>query len=255
MTRKSAKQTEPQRLQKVLAQAGVASRRAGEQMIEAGRVSVNGQVVTRLGVKVDPDRDEIRVDGQPLPKTGEPPLYIILNKPPKILSAAADERGRQTVVDLVDTPARLYPVGRLDWHSEGLILLTNDGDLTRKLTHPGYAIEKEYHVLVRGQPSTQTLAQWRQGGIVVEGRPTAGAGVERLKVEHQNTWLKVILTEGRKRQIREVARAMGHPVITLKRVRIGPIQLGNLKRGQWRHLNPAEVQRLKQAANLSRKNP
>lgn len=253
--RKNALRAEPQRLQKVLAKAGIASRRASEQMIVAGRVSVNGQVVTQLGVKVDPGRDEIEVDGRPLPQHSEPLVYIILNKPPKVLSAATDDRGRQTVVDLVDVPARLYPVGRLDWRSEGLILLTNDGDLTRKLTHPSHAIDKEYHVLLGGQLSTEALIQWRQGGIVVEGRPTAPAVVERLKLEHQNTWLKIILTEGRKRQIREIAQTLGHPVITLKRVRIGPIQLGNLKRGQWRHLNPTEVQRLKQAANLPRKNP
>jgi pseudouridine synthase len=255
MTKKSSEKIENQRLQKVLAHAGVASRRASEELIEQGRVSVNGQIVTQLGTKVDPQQDVIKVDGRPLAKLAGQPTYIILNKPVNVLSAASDERGRRTVLDLVDTPERVYPVGRLDLYSEGLILLTNDGDLAEKLTHPGHQVEKEYHVLVAGRLSIETLARWRAGGIEVEGRPTAAAVVERMKIEGDNTWLKIILTEGRKRQIREVARALGHPVKWLRRVRIGPIQLGHLKSGRWRHLTPAEVQRLKQAAhrNYSKK--
>lgn len=236
-----------ERLQKVLAHAGVASRRASEVLIQQGRVSVNGQVVNELGIKVDPRRDVISVDGQPLARQAETPVYIILNKPRNVLSAASDERGRQTVLDLVDIPERVYPVGRLDLLSEGLILLTNDGDLTKKLTHPSHKVEKEYHVLVTGKPSTQSLSLWRQGKIEVEGKPTARATVKILKVKGEDTWLSVILTEGRKRQIRKIAKTLGHPVKNLVRVRIGPIQLGRLGLGKWRHLSVREVARLKSA--------
>ncbi len=237
-----------ERLQKVLAHAGVASRRASEVIIQQGRVSVNGQIVTQLGTKVNPQRDEISVDGQPIPKQREQYVYIILNKPYNVLSTASDDRGRKTVLDLVETTKRVYPVGRLDLQSEGLILLTNDGNLTKKLTHPSYKIEKEYHVLVTGKPATQTLVRWRNGDVELDGKPLAQAGVEHLKSAGHNTWLKIILTEGRKRQVREVAKALGHPVKSLKRVRIGPIRLGNLKSGKWRHLNPSEIERLKKTA-------
>lgn len=248
MPKRKAK-PDKQRLQKVLAHAGVASRRASETLIEEGRVAVNGQVVTTLGTKVDPQRDTIAVDGHVLSSQVQPPVYIILNKPRNILSAAKDDRGRKTVVDLVDVSERVHPVGRLDLQSEGLILLTNDGDLTKKLTHPSHRIEKEYQVLVEGKPSTATLFKWRQGGIDVAGRPTAKAVVERMKYESGSTWLQVILTEGRKRQIREVARALGHRVKKLIRVRIGPIRLGGLKTGSWRHLTQSEIQLLKREGN------
>ena len=247
----AAKQNEGlQRLQKVLAQAGIASRRASEALIAQGRVSVNGQPVTVPGFKVDPQRDTIAVDGQPLARKAEQPVYVLLNKPRGVLSAASDARGRQTVLDLVDLPERLFPVGRLDLYSEGLILLTNDGELTAKLTHPRYEIEKEYHVLVYGRPTTPTLAQWRRGGVEVEGKPVGRAVVEKLKEEGDGTWLKLILTEGRKREIREVARTLGHPVKRLIRVRMGPVELGHLKPGTWRHLTGAEVQRLKAEAKV-----
>jgi 23S rRNA pseudouridine2605 synthase len=205
--------------------------------------------VTELGTKVDPGHDEIRVDGQLLPKQSERPIYIMLNKPRNVLSAASDDRGRQTVLDLVDTVERIYPVGRLDLPSEGLILLTNDGQLTQKLTHPRHGIEKEYHVLVTGKPTIQALIRWRNGEVEIGGRLATRAVVERLKVEGERTWLKVVLTEGRKRQIRETAKALGYPVKSLKRVRIGPLRLGNLKVGQWRYLNPTEIDRLKKAVS------
>ena len=241
-------QSNEERLQKVLAHAGVASRRASEALIEQGRVTVNGQTVTVLGFKVDPQRDVIAVDGQRLPKPSAKLVYIMLNKPRDVLTTVSDDRGRQTVVNLVDVEERVYPVGRLDLKSEGLILLTNDGELAEKLTHPRSHLEKEYLVLVAGRPSTPTLARWRRGEIEVEGKPVGRAVVERLKIEGDNTWLKIILTEGRKRQIREVAKALGHPVRKLERVRIGPIKLGHLKPGRWRHLNSVEVQRLKAAS-------
>ncbi|MCK6630464.1 MAG: rRNA pseudouridine synthase [Anaerolineae bacterium] len=239
-----------ERLQKVLAHAGVASRRASEELIQQGRVTVNGQTVTVLGFKVDPRRDVIAVDGQRLPRPSEKPVYLILNKPRDVLTAASDDRGRRTVVDLVEVEERVYPVGRLDLRSEGLVLLTNDGDLAEKLTHPRSHVEKEYLVLVAGRPTTATLIRWRRGEVEIEGRPTAPAIVERLKLEGENTWLKIILTEGRKRQIRDVAKALGHPVKRLERVRIGPIKLGHLKPGKWRHLNPVEVEQLKRSVKL-----
>ncbi len=236
-----------ERLQKVLARAGIASRRGSEELIEQGRVTVNGQTVTVLGYKVDPQHDVIAVDGQPLTRSSEKLVYIILNKPRDVLSAASDNRGRKTVVDLVDIKERIYPVGRLDFKSEGLVLLTNDGELAEKLTHPRSHVEKEYHVLVSGRPANPTLAHWRRGEIEVEGQPTGKAVVERLNIEGNNTWLKIILTEGRKRQIREVATVLGHPVLRLERVRIGLIKLGHLKPGRWRYLYPVEVEQLKRS--------
>jgi 23S rRNA pseudouridine2605 synthase len=244
----SSKASGEERLQKVLAHAGVASRRASEGLIQAGRVRVNGRVVTELGTKVNPRQDVITVDGKPLPRSDESPVYILLHKPRNILSAASDDRGRRTVLDLVDIDARVYPVGRLDLQSEGLILLTNDGELTKQLTHPAHHIEKEYHALVGGKPSAQTLSRWRSGELELEGKPLAPAKVNKMSDEgEKNTWLRIVLTEGRKRQIREVARMLGHPVRVLQRVRLGPIRLGKLKPGRWRHLTPAEVQRLKRA--------
>lgn len=239
-----------ERLQKVLAHAGVASRRASEEIIAQGRVTVNGQVVTVLGYKVDPQRDVIAVDGQRLDRPAEKPVYIMLNKPTGVLSTASDEHGRRTVLDLVNVEERIYPVGRLDYQSEGLILLTNDGALAEKLTHPRSHVEKEYQVLINGKPTNHTLSRWRQGGLEVEGQPTGQAVVERLEAEGNHTWLKIILTEGRKRQIREVAQALGHPVLRLERVRIGPLKLGHLKPGKWRHLNPVEVEQLKRSVKL-----
>jgi 23S rRNA pseudouridine2605 synthase len=234
-----------ERLQKVLAHAGIASRRASEKIIEQGRVTVNGQVVRELGSKVNPLTDVIAVDGKKLSQQAEKLVYILLNKPAGILSAAKDQqRGRKTVVDLVEVTERVYPVGRLDLNSEGLLLLTNDGDLAGKLMHPRFHVEKEYQVLVKGHPSTETLNRWRRGGIEVEGKPTAPAVVERLNMEGENFWLKIILTEGRKRQIREVAKTLRHPVIRLERVRMGPIKLGKLKPGHWRYLAPDEIQHL-----------
>lgn len=245
--KKKMLQAETERLQKVLAHAGIASRRASEELIVAGRVKVNGQVVTALGTKVDPSRDTIAVDGTVLSKGTEKSVYVILNKPCYVLSAASDDRDRKTVIDLVDITERVYPVGRLDFNSEGLILLTNDGELTKKITHPGYHIEKEYRVLVKGKPSTEVLMRWRKGDVELDGKRAAPAVVRKMKGEGDNTWLQIVLTEGRKRQIREVAKIFNHHVLRLERVRIGPLKLGSLKTGRWRFLTQTEVQRLKQA--------
>jgi 23S rRNA pseudouridine2605 synthase len=237
------------RLQKVLAQAGVASRRACEELIRQGRVQVNGQVVTELGTKVDPNRDEIRVDGAPI-SGPEERVYLILNKPPGYISTTHDPWGRPTVLDLIPHQGRLYPVGRLDAESEGLLLLTNDGRLTHRLTHPRYEHEKEYLVLVKGHPSQTVLSQLRQGVDLEEGR-TAPAKVSRVSRKEGSetppgtTWLRIVVHEGRKRQIRRMCAAVGHPVQRLIRVRMGPIELGNLPEGGYRPLSAKEVRRLR----------
>jgi pseudouridine synthase len=225
-----------------LAHAGVASRRKAEELIRQGRVAVNGKVVTRLGTKVDPAHDEIRVDGQRI-QVAASRTYVMLNKPRGVLSTMEDERGRRALGDLMQSQVRLYPVGRLDAGSEGLILLTDDGELANLLTHPRYRHEKEYRVLVNGHPSDKTLAAWRQG-VVLDGQTTAPARVDLLRREKDSSLLRVVIREGRKRQIRRVASMLGHPVRELQRVRLGPLHLGQLAVGQWRYLTSQEVRQL-----------
>ena len=231
-----------QRLQKVLAHAGVASRRKAEELIRQGRVTVNRQVVTELVTKVDPARDEIRVDGERI-RAASSGVYILLNKPRGVLSTMEDERGRKSLGDLVPVPTRLYPVGRLDVSSEGLILLTDDGELANLLTHPRYGHEKEYLTLVSGHPSDKTLEAW-QHGVLLEGKLTAPAQVDVVKSQGDATLLRIVMYEGRKRQIRQVAALLGHPVRELKRVRLGPLRLGTLETGQWRYLTAREISEL-----------
>jgi pseudouridine synthase len=228
-----------ERLQKVLAHAGVASRRKAEDLIRQGRVSVNGRTVTQLGTKVDPGRDKIRVDGQRV-QVATSQTYLMLNKPRGVLSTMEDDRGRRALDDLVQAPVRLYPVGRLDVNSEGLILLTDDGELANLLTHPRYRHEKEYRVLVNGHPSSKTLAAW-QRGVVLDGQSTAPAKVDVIRREKDASLLRIVMHEGRKRQIRRVASLLGHPVRELKRVRLGPLYLGALDVGQWRYLTGKEI--------------
>jgi 23S rRNA pseudouridine2605 synthase len=240
-----------ERLQKVLAHAGVASRRKSEELIRQGRVTVNGRVVNQLGTKVDPARDDIRVDGQRI-QVQSSHVYIMLNKPRGMLSVMEDARGRPALNDMVQVPVRLYPVGRLDVISEGLILLTDDGELADLLTHPRYEHEKEYRVLVNGQPSVKTLAAWRQG-VILDGKPTAPARVDLLRRDRDAALLRVVMREGRKRQIRNVASLLGHPVRELRRVRLGPLQLGTLEVGQWRYLTAKEVQKLEALKRPSKK--
>jgi 23S rRNA pseudouridine2605 synthase len=231
-----------ERLQKIMAQAGLGSRRACEDIIRQGRVEVDGKIAT-LGAKADPRRQRVVVDGQPLTHPEEP-LYVALHKPRGVLSVSQDDRGRRTVRDLVPLPGHLYPVGRLDALSEGLIILTNDGELTNRLTHPRYKHTKEYHACLDGQPSAQTLQKWRRG-VFLDGKKTAPAEVSILHREKDRTWLRITLHEGRKRQIRRVAGELGHQVYYLIRVRIGPVHLGELKPGEWRHLNAGELKKLK----------
>jgi pseudouridine synthase len=245
-----------ERLQKFLARAGVASRRQSEELIREGRVTVNGRVVTQLGTKIDPSGDQVRVDGR-LIRLAEEHVYIVLNKPRGVLSTMQDTRGRRALGDLVPVPARLYPVGRLDAASEGLILLTDDGDLANLLTHPRYGHDKEYRIVVNGRLSDETLESWRQG-LVLDGKKTAPARVEVLGTRKDTTLLRVIMREGRKRQIRRVAETLGHPVLELTRTRLGPLDLGLLDVGQWRYLTAKEINslvELKQRAQKAAKSP
>jgi 23S rRNA pseudouridine2605 synthase len=247
-----------ERLQKVLAHAGVASRRKCEELILQGRVRVNGQVVTQLGTKVDPTQDTIKVDGQAV--TLEAKVYILLHKPRGYLSDALDFRGHPSALSLVPDGERLYPAGRLDARSEGLLLLTNDGDLAHRLTHPRYEHEKEYLALVEGKPTEATLRRMRKGVVERDGqtlRADAVEWLERLGPEAQShrwgkaprgmVWLRIVLHEGKKRHIRRMCAALGHPVRRLIRVRIGPLELGDLPVGKWRYLTQGEVKRLRSA--------
>jgi 23S rRNA pseudouridine2605 synthase len=212
-------------------------------------VTVNGKIVTQLGTKVAPARDEIRVDGARIRSVSEQ-VYVLLNKPRGILSTMEDKRGRRALGDLVKIPARLFPVGRLDADSEGLVLLTDDGELANLLTHPRYRHDKEYRVLVNGHPSEKTLAAWRRG-VVIDGETTATAQVDLLQKEKDSSWLRIVMHEGRKRQIRRVAALLGHPVRELKRVRLGPLRLGTLEIGQWRYLTAKEIDELEAVKRAS----
>jgi 23S rRNA pseudouridine2605 synthase len=234
-----------ERIHKVLARAGVAALRPAEDMVMAGRVTVNGRVVRELGAKVDPDTDVIAVDGNiiTVPEPSDPHRYIMLNKPVDVISTAQDTHGRPTVTGLIPSDVRLFPVGRLDANSEGLILLTDDGDLAYRLTHPRFEVEKEYRVLLDRTPTIDDLRRWR-GGVELEGEMTLPAWVEVLDRVPEGTWVRVVMREGRKRQIREIARVLGYEVLRLVRVREGPIALGDLKPGEWRELTSAEVRAL-----------
>jgi 23S rRNA pseudouridine2605 synthase len=235
-----------ERLQKYLASCGVASRRKAEQLISAGRVVVNGQVVSQLGAQVEPGVDRVEVDGRSVePATAK--LYLMVNKPTGVVTTTSDPWGRKTVLDLVPKLGRVFPVGRLDADSEGLLLLTNDGELANRLMHPRYGCEKEYHVLVRGEPTPEALRRLREGIDLVEGR-TAPAVVEIDRpAPGGGRWLRVILHEGRKRQVRRMLAEVGLPVEQLRRVRIGPLELEDLPPGRARPLSRSEVAALRQA--------
>ncbi|MEN9939039.1 MAG: hypothetical protein RLZZ387_5618, partial [Chloroflexota bacterium] len=237
----------PERLQKVLASAGVASRRDCEVLIAEGRVSVNGKVVRVPGTRVDAEQDEITVDGQAIGAIS-PRTYVMLHKPTGVVSTTDDPQGRPTVVELVKVDARLFPVGRLDYDSEGLLLLTDDGELTQRLTHPSHHVEKEYRVLLDAAPSPDALRHWREG-VELDGVRTAPAWVEVQERVPEGVWVRVVLHEGRKRQIREVARLLGYEVLRLIRVREGPILLGDLSMGEWRALSEGEVEQLRDHAD------
>ncbi len=235
-----------ERLQKILAQAGYGSRRACEDFITAGRVRVNGKIA-ELGQKADSAIDKITVDGKPI-AAAETLTYIALYKPRMVLSTVERERGddRQTVRELVDIPQHVYPVGRLDFESEGLVLMTNDGDLTNKLTHPRFGHQKEYRVLLARRPDQEQLDAWRRGVVLEDGYKTAPVEVRFESAQGKGAWVRVIMGEGRKRQIRETCKQLGLPIVRILRVRIGSLRLGNLKPRQWRYLTLQEVNELKE---------
>ena len=232
-----------ERLQKILARAGYGSRRACEQFIVERRVTVNGQVA-ELGSKADASKDRIVVDGLLIP-IAEQPVYIALYKPRGVLSAVSADDARPTVRELVEVPEHVFPVGRLDVDSEGLILLTNDGELAHRLTHPRYGHEKEYRVLVARRPDESQLENWRRGVVLEDGYRTAPAQIRVESTAGKGTWLRVILREGRKRQIRETGSRIGLPVVKIIRVRIGSLQLGRLNSKEWRYLSEREIAELK----------
>lgn len=234
-----------------MAHAGIASRRESEKIIQQRRVSVNGKIVTELGTKVDPNRDEIRVDGRRI-EIAKSYTYVMLNKPSGMLSVMDDPQGRKDLSDLIASPQRLYPVGRLDASSQGLILLTDDGELANLLTHPRYEHQKEYRVLVNGTPSKKTLAAW-QRGVMLDDKITAPAEVEIIRKDREDAILRIVMREGRKRQIRRVASLLGHPVRELTRVRLGPLHLGSLTEGQWRYLTSKEIRQLNDLKRRVRK--
>jgi len=237
-----------ERLQKIIAHAGVASRREAEEMIRTGRVTVNGRVVTELGTKADPGRDHVKVDGKLIVRA-EDHVYILLYKPKEVMTTVEDPEGRRTVVDLVrGVRERIYPVGRLDYHSEGLVLLTNDGELAYKVSHPTHGSVKTYNVKVRGVPDERLLDKLRRG-ITLEGQRTLPCEITRIKTtgrsnDEGNSWVEVKLREGRTQQIRKMFKAVGHPVTKLKRVAIGPISDPKLSPGVWRELTKLEVKML-----------
>lgn len=238
-----------ERLQKIMARAGIASRRASETFIEEGRVRVNGKVAT-LGDKADPYKDTITVDGRKI-DAPEPMLYVALNKPRNVISAAKSPDPRPTVLDIVPFEERLYPVGRLDIESEGLILLTNDGELTHRLTHPRYKCEKVYKVLVGTEPEAKQLDIWRRGVVLEDGYRTAPVKLKVESITPKGTWLNVTMHEGRKRQIREVGATIGLPVFRIIRQSIGTLKLGKLKPKQWRELTHGEVRDLRKLVGLA----
>ena len=252
-----------ERLHKIMANAGIASRRKCEEMILARRVRVNGKIVSELGVQVDPARDRIEVDGALI--RVEKKTYVILHKPKGYLSDVDEARGKPLAVDLVPSQERLYAAGRLDANSEGLLLMTNDGDLAHHVTHPRYQHEKEYLALVEGEPTQETLERWLKG-IWYEGERLRVDSVKVIRElgmlarrQHWNdarrgeTWLRIVLHEGKKREIRHLCGALGHPVRRLIRIRIGPIELGMLPVGEWRVLSEREIDQLKSSNPLRKK--
>ena len=238
---------EGERLQKVLARAGVASRRAVEEMITAGRIRVNGKQAV-LGQRVDPNKDEVEVDGSRLPLKTDL-VYYLMNKPPGVVTTAEDELGRPTVMDLIDAAERVWPVGRLDIDTEGALILTNDGDLTHRLTHPSFEVEKTYVVWAKGTVGDKALRALARG-VELEDGPTAPAKVSLRETSGGASLIEMTITEGRNRQVRRMMEAVGHDVIRLARTTIGPLTLGHLRPGTARRLALGEIRSLYRAVGL-----
>jgi len=244
-----------ERLHKLLARAGVASRRSVEAMVRAGRIKVNGRTVTAPGVKIDPERDEVQVDGKTVylkKLLQRKPLYLAFYKPAGVVTTLSDPQGRPKVADFLrGVPERVFPVGRLDYDSEGLLLLTNDGELAYRLMHPRYKIPKTYAVWVAGQVGSEALRRLREGVLLDDG-PAQPAVVRLLRRLRGQTLLEVTITEGRKRQVRRMCDAVGHPVLSLKRLGVGVLTLKGLKPGGLRELADWEVKQLKRQVGLDK---
>ncbi len=238
-----------ERLQKILSKAGITSRRKAEGLILQGRVSVNGKIVRELGTKAVLGRDEIRVDGETLKPESEG-VVLVLFKPRRCVTTLHDPQGRPTVADFVNKfPIRLYPVGRLDYDAEGLLLLTNDGELAHRLQHPRYKVPKTYLVKVRGHPPAEALAILQQG-VNLEDGITAPAELIVIEDDQKATWLSLTLREGRKHQVKRMCAAVGHPVLRLRRTKVGPIELDDLRPGEIRRLKSRAVRSLRKNVGL-----
>jgi pseudouridine synthase len=239
----------PERLQKILSKAGITSRRKAEGLILQGRVSVNGKIVRELGTKAVLGRDEIRVDGETLKPESEG-VVLVLFKPRRCVTTLHDPQGRPTVADFVNKfPMRLYPVGRLDYDAEGLLLLTNDGELAHRLQHPRYKVPKTYLVKVRGHPPAEALAILQQG-VNLEDGITAPAELIVIEDDQKATWLSLTLREGRNHQVKRMCAAVGHPVLRLRRTKVGPIELDDLRPGEIRRLKSRAVRSLRKNVGL-----
>jgi 23S rRNA pseudouridine2605 synthase len=237
-----------ERLNKVIARAGITSRRGADELIANGRIRVNGKVITKLGTKVDPKRDEIRFDDERINLKEGKKRYLAFYKPRHVITTLSDPFGRPTIMDFVEPDVRLFPIGRLDGNSEGLLILTNDGDLANQLTHPRYEHEKEYRVKISGTPLETSLKAWREGVWLPEGR-TLPAKVTIESSTGGGTWLRFVLREGKNRQIRRMIEPFKHTIHKLIRLRMGPIVLGRLKPGQSRELNQQELAALHAGSN------
>lgn len=236
-----------ERIQKIISRSGVASRRHAEEMILQERVTVNGKIVKKLGTKVDPEKDHIKVNGK-LINPRQPKTYILLNKPRGYITSLRDKEGRPVVIDLLKgIRTRVYPVGRLDYDTEGLLLLTNDGDLANAVMHPEREIKKTYYVKIKGTLDDKDFERLKRG-IKIEEYLTAPANVKKLKKTNENSWIEMVIHEGRKRQIRKILEKIGHPVLKLKRIKIGFLDLKGVETGKYRYLTPQEVSRLKAIA-------
>lgn len=248
MTR-TEKGNDVERLQKILSQAGIASRRASEQLMLEGRVTVNGDTVRELGTKADPAVDDIRVDGRRV-KLAERHRYVLLNKPRGYVTTRSDPQRRPTVMELIaGVREYVYPVGRLDFDTEGLLLLTNDGDLAARLTHPRHEVARVYEVRVLGVPDAHDIERLSRG-VTIEGRRTEPAHVQLTPGRHEgHATLRITISEGRNRQVRKMFDAIGHPVDYLRRIAIGPLKDARLRQGQWRDLTEAEVAALRKVAH------
>lgn len=239
-----------ERLQKILAARGVASRRKCEELIAAGRVKVNGALVKELGYKADPKIDRIEVDGKPIRDEPSRYRYYLFHKPTGVITSVRDPQGRKTVLDFVDVSERIYPVGRLDYDTSGLLLLTNDGKLTNRLTHPRFEVKKTYVATVRGVPNQRALRALMSGVMLEDGKTApAFARLTRVDDRAREADIELTIHEGRNRQVRRMCAAVGHPVLKLRRVQFGFLTLGSLKPGQYRPLTREEVTKLKNLVN------